>query len=313
MNKPKITVVIPTYNRAELLLRAVMSVLSQTFQDFELIIVDDGSTDDTDRIVKKMKREDSRILYIKQENQGASVARNSGIKEARGKYIAFIDSDDEWLPNKLEKQIEIFNESSVPNLGFVGSNKMVYQLDENKNVISKKDLYKHRFPRNQNEFSLEDFLSFRTPVSPTNVLILRKALFDVGLFDSKCPPHEDYDLWIRLKKEYGFESTWEILAKYYNWSGGISKTTDSLKKGEVKEYILDKHQDTYSKHLKEKSIILRKIGTDYMLADEKYKAIISFLRSIKCKPLYFRSYINLTVAFMGAGVYRFVFNKYKGS
>ena len=104
---PKVSVIIPTYNRAHLVGRAIRSVLNQTYQDFEIIVVDDGSTDNTEEVVKSFN--DPRIRYIRHEkNRGGSAACNTGIRAARGEYIAFQDSDDEWLPEKLEKQMQVF-------------------------------------------------------------------------------------------------------------------------------------------------------------------------------------------------------------
>ena len=122
MNRPKVSIIIPTYNRAKLLSRAIKSVLDQTFKDFELIIVDDGSTDNTKGVVEEFQKKDSRIKYIWQENSGAPAKpKNTGIRQARGEYVAFLDDDDEWFPKKLEKQIELFED----NIGFVGCNILI--------------------------------------------------------------------------------------------------------------------------------------------------------------------------------------------
>jgi glycosyltransferase involved in cell wall biosynthesis len=310
MSNPKVSVVIPTYNRADTLPRAMDSVLNQTFQDFELIIVDDGSTDNTKRVVAEKKEKNNRTIYLKQKNQGAAVARNTGIKKSKGKYIAFLDSDDEWAPEKLEKQLRIFEVSDLSSLGFVGSNKIIYGLNEYGEIVTKKNLYKDRFPHDKKRFTLEEFLSLHTPVSPTSALILKKALLDVGMFDPECPPHEDYDLWIRLRKKYNFDTTWEVLAKYYDWDGGISNTTSSFRKAQVKEYMLKKHKNVYKRYPKAKSIILRKTGTEYILAGKKGKAIKYFLLSIRAKPLYFRNYFNLLISLLGERVYKKILNIY---
>src|SRR4030042_5052103 len=106
---PTVSIIIPTYNRAHLVMRAINSVLDQSFQDFEIIIVDDASRDNTEKMVSGIR--DKRIFYIRHEkNRGGSAARNTGIKQARGEYIAFLDSDDEWLPEKLEKQLKVLEQ-----------------------------------------------------------------------------------------------------------------------------------------------------------------------------------------------------------
>ena len=106
---PTVSIIIPTYNRAHLIGRAIQSVLNQTYQNFEIIVVDDGSTDNTEEMIKEFQKHDKRIKYIRHEkNRGGAAARNTGIKVARGEYIAFQDSDDEWLPEKLEKQMDVF-------------------------------------------------------------------------------------------------------------------------------------------------------------------------------------------------------------
>src|SRR3989344_7750625 len=112
-----VSVIIPTYNRASLLSRAIESVMNQTFKDFELIIVDDGSIDNTRDMVERFRRMDARVKYLRQENSGTPASPlNIGIKNSQGEYLAFLDDDDEWLPQKLEKQIGLFQNSQKPNL-----------------------------------------------------------------------------------------------------------------------------------------------------------------------------------------------------
>ncbi|MGB9587486.1 MAG: glycosyltransferase family 2 protein, partial [Armatimonadota bacterium] len=108
---PTVSVVIPTYNRALLVERAIRSVLGQTYTDFEVIVVDDGSTDDTKRILADLAHEDPRVRWFHHsENRGAQAARNTGCRAAEGEYIAFLDSDNEWLSNKLHLQMELLKE-----------------------------------------------------------------------------------------------------------------------------------------------------------------------------------------------------------
>lgn len=116
-NKLIISVILPTYNRAHLLIRALNSILIQTYQDFEILVIDDCSSDNTQCIIEEFK--DDRIIYIRHENnRGVAAARNSGLAAAKGQYIAFLDSDDEWLPTKLQRQLESFQDAT-PDIGII--------------------------------------------------------------------------------------------------------------------------------------------------------------------------------------------------
>jgi len=110
---PEVSVVIPTYNRAQFIERCVCSALQQTYRDLEVIVVDDGSNDGTDIRIDNLKRTDSRLHFLRHDkNRGAQAARNTGIYAARGKYIAFLDSDNEWMPDKLERQLPLFENNN---------------------------------------------------------------------------------------------------------------------------------------------------------------------------------------------------------
>ena len=128
MSRPTVSVIIPTYNRESLLPRALDSVVAQTFNDWEIVLVDDGSTDGTARVASRYAdRLADRFLYLRQENQGSSSARNYGIDASRGRFVAFLDSDDEFLPTKLRRQIELFDRR--PELGFVYSDYAFVDVD----------------------------------------------------------------------------------------------------------------------------------------------------------------------------------------
>jgi glycosyltransferase involved in cell wall biosynthesis len=182
--KPQVSVIIPTFNRGWILKEAIDSVLTQDYKDFELIVVDDGSTDNTSEILASYGI-DIRVLF--QENKGVSATRNRGITEASGEYIAFLDSDDLWLPQKLSTQIKFFNQTP---------DALICQTEEvwirkGKRVNPK---IRHKKPSGMIfEPSLELCL-----VSPSAVMI-RRVLFDrVGEFDVTLPACEDYDLWLRI-------------------------------------------------------------------------------------------------------------------
>ena len=186
--KPLVSVIIPTYNRGWIIKEAIDSVLAQDFIDFELIVVDDGSTDNTSEILDSYSDD---ITVLQQNNKGVSAARNRGLSKASGRFIAFLDSDDLWLPKKLSRQVEYFN---------FNPDAMICQTEEiwirnNMRVNPKK---RHKKPWGMIfERSLALCL-----ISPSAVMI-RRSLFDkIGVFDETLPVCEDYDLWLRISCRY---------------------------------------------------------------------------------------------------------------
>ena len=185
---PTVSVIIPTYNRVHLIRRAIQSVLNQTYQDFEVIIVDDGSTDNTEEVVKSFN--DPRIRYIRHEkNKGAATARNTGIKAARGKFIAFQDSDDEWLPEKLEKQMKVF-ENTPAKVGVVYTG--FWKIENNKKIYIPFSWVKQKEGNIHKELLKGNFVT-------TQSIVARKECFKkAGMFDEKLPRFQDWELVIRL-------------------------------------------------------------------------------------------------------------------
>jgi glycosyltransferase involved in cell wall biosynthesis len=185
---PLVSVILPTYNRGWILTDAIDSVLAQDYKDYELIVVDDGSTDNTRDILDTYGQD---IIVLRQANKGVSAARNRGIAEAGGQLVAFLDSDDLWLPRKLSRQVDFFkfNPDAVIN-----------QTEEiwirNGVRVNPKD--RHRKPSGMIfERSLGLCL-----VSPSAVMIQKTLLDAVGGFDENLPACEDYDLWLRISCRY---------------------------------------------------------------------------------------------------------------
>jgi glycosyltransferase involved in cell wall biosynthesis len=213
---PKVSVVIPTYNRAHLLTECIESALAQTFRDFEIIIIDDGSTDNTSQVVSAFP-----VRYIHQQNQGVSVARNKGIELSRGEYIAFLDSDDTLLKNALEEGVEVLDKN--PDVGF--SYGQMYIMDEKGHILGlQKAPLKHSCVRRGIE-ELREYLITGNHF-PSSIVIRRRCLDEVGTFDpsftSGC---EDIDLLIRLVKKYAVAYIAEPLVKYRYNSQQFSFTT----------------------------------------------------------------------------------------
>jgi glycosyltransferase involved in cell wall biosynthesis len=197
---PSVSVIIPVYNRAETIVRSVDSVLAQTFLDFEIIIVDDGSTDQTRKIVQQMS--DERIhLMCHDHNLGAAAARNTGMKVATGKYIAWLDSDDEWLTEKLKSQLEAF-EQAVPDqrAGYTA-----YERIEKNGVLDyvpKQVDYKKLF--------------LGCDLSPGSTLIFERTLLDdIGYIDTSLPRYEDWDWLLRYSAKYSLLPVNQPLARIH--------------------------------------------------------------------------------------------------
>ncbi len=198
-----IDVIIPVFNRSHLVERAIDSVLAQSFKHFNLFIVDDGSTDDFASVLKKYSH-DSRVIFLRQENKGVSAARNYGISHSNSEWIALLDSDDEWLPQKLEIQMAFSRKN--PEYQFIHSDEIWMRNGVRVNPKKKFDKSNHEIFKR----SLETCL-----ISPSTVLMKRELCIKHGCFDESLVICEDYDLWLKILAtlEVGYIS--EFLIKKY--------------------------------------------------------------------------------------------------
>jgi glycosyltransferase involved in cell wall biosynthesis len=208
----EVSVVIPAFNRESTLHRAVSSVLVQTFQDFEIVVVDDASTDGTDRVANGF--DDARVRILSHEcNRGAAAARNTGIKAARGLYIAFLDSDDEWLPDKLSTQLARLQAAS-PDTAVSCTGVVIHLLD-------------HGIKREQPLESSDDWLrrlALGCDMSPGSTLLARKEVFDeVGPLDETLSRFEDWDWLLRYAQVGRVCTIRETLAVVYNRRGRLGR------------------------------------------------------------------------------------------
>jgi len=203
---PKVSIVIPTYNRAWLLRKAISSVLNQTYQDFEIIVVDDASTDNTIDVISALNSK--RIKYIRHEyNKGEAEARNTGILNTNGQYIAFLDDDDEWLPKKLELQVKKI-ENSPQKTGLIYTSIIRYYYKENKLIKKHQSITLHKGE------TYHILMKQNIIGTPSCVLIRRKCIEKIGLFDNTISYGLDYDYWIRISKHFDIEYLTEPLVKY---------------------------------------------------------------------------------------------------
>lgn len=262
-NEPTISVVIPVYEQPQLLNEALDSVMKQTFNDIEAIVVDDASDTDFKPIIDRYG--DQVRLLNHDENKGAAEARNTGIDAARGEYVAFLDADDRWISTKLEKQLEVF-ERAEANLGLVYTGFVQYELDGTE---------WERYPNARGDIYLEELE--RDRVHPTSTVMVRwECLERVGGFDPSLPSRQDYDLWIRITEHYKVGYVDEILVDKREQSDSISKDFDRRIEGDlaVFEKVKDRTADlgmgtrnqifSYHHHV---------IGRDYESNGKRWKAL----------------------------------------
>ena len=257
---PKVSVIIPTCNRPELLSRAIKSVLNQTYQDFELIVVDDGDEKLAEDVVRQFNNH--RIKYIKHsEQKGGSAARNTGIKAAQGEFIAFLDDDDEWLPEKLEIQMTRF-ENTPREVGFCFSAvKNIYgDHEEDSKVKDGID--------DCHELALRRLKGFLTVT-----LIIKRYVFDeVGMFDERLPSHQEPDLMIRVSKKFKGLGINKPLVRV-SMSCSYEHVGGSIKRRIAgREIILSKYADEYEKRPEVLAYHYFQLGLWYRDDGQKNKA-----------------------------------------
>lgn len=214
MNK-LVSAIIPTYNREKTICRAVDSIISQTYKNIEIVVVDDGSVDDT---LKLLEVYGGNVRVIRQCHKGANAARNRGIREAKGEYIAFLDSDDEWLPQKTYIQMD-YLEKKGGQVCYCA-----YKLISDKTQIVP-DIYtdEERYGSNLNVI-----LSQHNVIGTPTLMIKKSVLEDVGLFDESMQRLQDYELCIRIAKKYKIGYIPQVLVNAYYMEKSISNSNDLL-------------------------------------------------------------------------------------
>lgn len=180
---PKISIVIPTHNSSKTIYNCLHSILLQDYKEYDIIVVDDGSEDDTTNIVKSFNH--AHLTVIEQENKGVSAARNAGIRKASGDLIAFLDSDDFWLPNKLSRQVEILNNNETLGLVATGA---IYSKDKINYLMSNKNI----------EGDIFDTLLNGNIIITSSVLVKKIIIEEIGFFNEKIYLGEDWEMWLRI-------------------------------------------------------------------------------------------------------------------
>ena len=290
--RPKVSVIIPTYNRGNYLYSAIKSVLDQTFEDFESIVVDDASTDNTGQVVKKF--DDKRIRYIRhKENKGGSAARNTGIKSSKGKFIAFLDDDDLWMPSKLEKQLDLINKN--PEIGAVYTG--AYRINKSQKIIWCK------FPSLRGNI-FPDILKKNYVGSCSSVLVRKECFNRIGLFDENLSAGQDWDMWIRLTKHYQIDYVNEPLVLYRVHEKRIS--TNPCAKMQAAKLMFKKFSTDLNTSVNHKKILgcwHYQFGRIYCECGDIGEGRKEFMKAISMDPYSFIYYIRLFACFFGLTIY----------
>jgi glycosyltransferase involved in cell wall biosynthesis len=225
-SKPLVSVIIPSYNSRRFLIETVESALAQSYPHIELIVVDDGSTDDTATFLAPYQ---GRLRYVYQENRGPSAARNRGIAEARGELLAFLDADDLWLPDKVSRQVDALCRS--PRSGLVHTDVLVHEQGTGRKY--------HRVTRKASYVGqCSNVLFTQNQLTTSSVLLYKKCLTRVGMLDETCRHTDDYDLWLRIARHYEFCYIDEPLVIYRLHDTNITRSTLAMRRDEL--YVLEK-------------------------------------------------------------------------
>ncbi len=266
MSEPIVSVIIPTFNARRFVTEAIDSVLRQTFQSFEIIVVDDGSTDATkDRLAQY----GDRIRYFCKRNEGVSTARNYGIARSRGKFIALLDADDLWLPEKLERQMSFFENSEEIGLCYTSA----ITVDQDLNVLGYNDAIEYEDP-------CKALLLNMNILILSSAIIRKSILKQAGGFDSNFSTCADKELWLRVSRLTRFCSVNKYLVKYREVVNSMSSNPDVSKRDTLS--TLDKFFDQRNLPQKYRKIRRKAYSNNLMIVSGEYWRSYRFFESLSC-------------------------------
>jgi len=273
---PKISIIIPCYNSEQFIDRTIKSVLSQTFSDWELLLIDDHSTDKTKDILEKYAKNDTRIkiLQTKENSGGPALPKNIGIENAKGEYIAFLDHDDEWLPEKLEKQLAVFENSKDEKLGLVSCYFYIKDISKNRIIKKYKNMYKKDI--------LKELLKINFIYTSSCVMVKSFIFKKIGLFDTNYKITDDLDMWLKIAKNgYHFDYSPFFLLNYIYHKDNLCYAKDNKNYSDFIK-IYEKYKNDMIMYEP------RRLGS-YFYYQKKYresrKYFIKGLFKIKYKPI----------------------------
>jgi glycosyltransferase involved in cell wall biosynthesis len=276
---PTVDVIIPTYNSARYLPTSIESVMAQTFDDWKILLVDDGSTDDTAEVIAPyVERLGSKLQYIRQKNGGVSAARNTGLRHVTAEFVALLDADDVWLPCRLAESLKCFDDR--PEVGM--SYGLISWIDQDGKVIN-------TFGGNPEhaEGRIARYIYTRQVQMPTSTMMFRKACADkVGGFDESLLATEDRDLWLRMAFHYEVAVASKVISLYRTSPDSLTSSSDRMLKAQTR--FIEKHYGSpgcgFLARRFALSQIYRQRAEAFGLRGEVREAVGSSLRAVALYP-----------------------------
>lgn len=294
-SEPLVSVVLPTFNRAHSLPRAIRSVLGQSYRNLELLVVDDCSTDDSERVVAAIAKSDPRVRLVRREhNGGAAAARNTGIREARGEFVAFQDSDDEWLDGKLARQVAALQAAGEGTILCVTAYLVYQQGSRGASWLLGRD--NMVYPTDMRRQALVTFF-FTTPTWVARTRVLR----ELGGFDETMRCWEDWELGLRLVARGDVAMIDDALHIQHESAGSVNRQDKAY--GPAMRRILDQHEERWRNEpaaLAEHCFV---IGRHEMLYGSPAEARRFFARAIRLRPSFRKAWLGWTLATFGRAAY----------
>ncbi len=295
--QPEVSVIIPTFNRAYILKRAIDSVLCQSFQNFELIVVDDGSSDNTREVVESYP--DQRIRFVRHaRNRGVAAARNSGIRAASAKYIAFQDSDDVWLPEKLERQLDYIRKTNDA-VDVVHTRIFRISIDGSISLGP-------RLKKDDKKSAFHKILMKVCCVAVQSVVISRDCFEKVGFFDERLYCASDWEMWLRLSKYCRFYQIDSPLVLSYLQPNSLSTRQYELLRVKSQYLVILENWSDYLEEPTTLCSLLCSIGHRYCLLNQIKDGREYFSLARRIGPSSYMPILQMIMTLFGARVYNFV-------
>jgi glycosyltransferase involved in cell wall biosynthesis len=277
---PRVSALIPAYNAGRYLPHAIGSIIAQTYTDWEIVVVDDGSRDNTRSVVEAYQpRLKDKLQYIRQSNQGISAARNAGIRSARSEFIALLDADDIWLPHRLQRGIQVFDADAETGLVHA----RVARIDAQGSVVGQLKVE----PKYMSGNIARNILTRRAHIICPTVIFRKRCLETAGMFDETLRATEDRDLWFRIARHWKIGYIDEILAYYRLSPASVTSDLEGLLRGQL--HFVAKHYQAGAcsrmEQLEALGNIYRELGDSLFRGGALTKAIASYLRAVGYNPL----------------------------